>query len=104
MILDPNCEIFDAAETICNKYKYKENGAVLRESDGFTGNIFGYDGSTAQKYANKYGYQFESIGAAPEYTSGAYEKLSYRKYKDHVEISVCDKSADGEVIIPADIM
>ena len=32
----------------------------------FTGIIYGYSGSTAQEYAEKCGYNFESIGDAPE--------------------------------------
>ena len=32
----------------------------------YKGTIHGYDGSTAQAYAEKYGYTFESLGAAPE--------------------------------------
>lgn len=31
----------------------------------FNGTICGYDGSTAEKYAAKYGYNFKSLGKAP---------------------------------------
>ncbi|SFX70016.1 dockerin type I domain-containing protein [Ruminococcus sp. XPD3002] len=34
----------------------------------FTGIIKGYDNSTAQAYAEKYNYKFESLGAAPTNT------------------------------------
>ena len=32
----------------------------------FTGTIYGYEGSTAQAYAEKYNRTFQSLGAAPE--------------------------------------
>ncbi len=59
-ILDPDCEICDSASTICNDY----DGDYF-----FTGTIYGYENSTAQAYAEKYGYAFTSIGAAPEPTT-----------------------------------
>jgi hypothetical protein len=31
----------------------------------YTGTISGYEGSTAQTYAEEYGYTFQSLGAAP---------------------------------------
>ena len=57
-IENPECEIYDWESTISNGY----------DDDGdnyFNGTILGYTGSTAQEYAKKYGYKFESIG---EYT------------------------------------
>ncbi|MBP3746412.1 MAG: leucine-rich repeat protein [Ruminococcus sp.] len=53
-ILNPDCEIFDSKEVICNGYN--ENWDSY-----FNGTIRGYEGSTAQAYAEKYGYKFESI-------------------------------------------
>lgn len=47
--------------TICNIYDYDEN---FNETAVFNGTIYGYDNSTAQKYAEKYGYNFVSIGKA----------------------------------------
>ncbi|MBP0968038.1 MAG: leucine-rich repeat protein [Oscillospiraceae bacterium] len=47
------CQIYDSAFTFCNS----SAGEQL-----FTGTIIGYDGSTAQAYAEKYGYAFESLG------------------------------------------
>ncbi len=57
-ILNPECEIYDSADVICNEY------------DTFKGKIHGYSGSTAQEYAQKYGYNFESMGDAPVYKTG----------------------------------
>lgn len=57
-ILSPDCEI--------ESYIAFSNGR--REESGdvyFDGTIYGYDGSTAQAYAEKYGYKFESLGEAP---------------------------------------
>ncbi len=59
ILLSPECEIEDAPETICNTYDYDEN---YNETFSFDGTIYGYDNSTAQKYAEKYGYKFESLG------------------------------------------
>ena len=59
IILSPECEIDDYPTTICNTYDYDEN---FNETVSFNGTIYGYDNSTAQKYAEKYGYKFESLG------------------------------------------
>ncbi len=58
-ISNPDCEIFDSAYTICNGYD-DEVGEYY-----FNGTICGYENSTAQQYAEKYGYNFESLGEAP---------------------------------------
>ena len=57
-ILDPECIIEGNAQTICNTYDSEGENAV------FKGVIRGYDNSTAQEYAEKYGYSFESLGDA----------------------------------------
>ncbi len=59
-ILNPECEIKDAEATITNGYDSEA------DKMNYKGTIHGYDGSTAQAYAEKYGYTFESLGAAPE--------------------------------------
>lgn len=51
-IHNPNCNIYDSASTIYNYYKNGYN---------FTGSIYGYANSTAQKYARKYDYKFKNI-------------------------------------------
>ena len=50
---NPECKIYDNKSTICN------------DSKGFTGTIYGYKDSTAQAYAEKYGYKFAEIGEQP---------------------------------------
>lgn len=52
-----NCEVFDVPGTISNNYD--------ADRDTYHGVIRGYDGSTAQTYANKYNYRFESLGDVP---------------------------------------
>lgn len=71
-ILNPYCYIHDSGETICSSSN-RTDGVV------FNGIICGYDGSTAEKYAKKYGYSFESLGEMPEGVRGdanADEKLT----------------------------
>ncbi len=61
-VLNPECEIYDDSGTI---------SAVIVNSgnDTYNGVIRGYDNSTAQAYAEKYNYKFESLGAAPTNTA-----------------------------------
>ena len=58
-IKNPDCSIYDNADTISDIYDEEK-----RESD-FTGTIYGYEGSTAQAYAEKYNRKFESLVDAP---------------------------------------
>ena len=53
-ILNPACEIYGAYDTITNNSRVR-----------YTGVIKGYEGSTAQSYAETQNYTFESLGAAP---------------------------------------
>ena len=55
-IENPSCTIYDSDSTFSNTW------------DGFTGTIKGYTPSTAQAYAEKYSYKFESLGEAPQQT------------------------------------
>ncbi len=58
--LNPDCEIYDHVNTISNDYDGEKNYCY------FNGTIYGYENSTAQAYAEKYGYNFALIGAASE--------------------------------------
>lgn len=53
-ILNPDCEIYNLSNTL---------------GDKSVTTIYGYENSTAQAYAEKYGYNFSSIGTAPETTT-----------------------------------
>ncbi len=60
-IENPDCEIYEVGYTI-------SNGSDENWNSYFNGTIYGYENSTAQAYAEKYGYNFEVIGSAPETT------------------------------------
>ena len=55
--LNPDCEIYDDALTISNSYIPTAGFKPV-----YNGVICGYEGSTAQAYAEKYGYTFEALG------------------------------------------
>ena len=61
-IENPDCEIYDSRDTISNGYDENYVGY-------FNGTIYGYENSTAQAYAEKYHFQFQSLGSAPELTT-----------------------------------
>ncbi len=62
-IENPECEIYDNSFTISNTSEFKPLSPL---PDGvFNGTIYGYPNSTAQAYAEKYGYKFETIGEQP---------------------------------------
>jgi len=60
-ILNPECKINGNGNTICNKMVDDPDGSA-KSIYVFDGVIHGYEGSTAQAYADKYGYKFESLG------------------------------------------
>ena len=63
-ILNSECEIKDYNKsTISNGYDDES------ERYYFTGTIYGYENSTAQAYAEKYGYKFELLDSEPEQTT-----------------------------------
>lgn len=95
-ILSPDCEIFDSSGTISNDYDMVDHVYAYY----YNGVIRGHENSTAQAYAEKYGYRFKVL--EDEVTEGTYESLTYKKYADHVIITGCDLSAVS-VDIPAEI-
>ncbi len=58
---NPECEIVSDLDSIYNSYDRENVPAVLT----FDGTIYGYEGSTAQAYAEKYSRNFAVIGSAP---------------------------------------
>ena len=62
-ILNPECAIYDYKDTITNGYYLDSNGYNYND---FKGTIYGYENSTAQAYAEKCEYKFESLGESPE--------------------------------------
>lgn len=90
-ILNPECEIYDAKDTISNSsYGSKE----VR----YDGLICGALNSTVRSYAEKYGYTFD-IAFEPD-TDYSDQKLTLRRYEDHVTVVNCDTSAKS-VVIPS---
>ena len=64
VINNPKCRIYGGGYTISNSYD------TDMEEYSFSGTIYGYTGSTAQTYAEKYGYNFVSLDE-PEVTTTA---------------------------------
>ena len=64
VINNPKCRIYGGGYTISNSYD------TDMEEYSFSGTIYGYTGSTAQTYAEKYGYNFVSLDE-PEVTTAA---------------------------------
>ena len=61
-IYNPDCEIFDGSATICNTSEVIDDGTFNITHEGsFSGTVYSYAGSTAQSYAEKYGYNFRAI-------------------------------------------
>ena len=80
IIKNPDCEIFDAKNTFSNTYDSRI------EFYSFNGTIYGYEGSTAQAYAEKYERNFAFISSAPETSESE-------------AILLGDVSGDGEINI-----
>lgn len=104
IINNPDCQIADSAKTICNDIK---NGTPI-----FNGTIYGYYGSTAQKYAEKYGYNFnpiifigdvdnngtiDAIDASLVLTAYAMTATGKITDLDNNQLTVADANSDGNV-------
>ena len=57
LIKNPECEIYDSADTIFNNLIFDEETG--EDFNSINGIIYGYENSTAQAYAEKYGYNFK---------------------------------------------
>ena len=71
-IKNPNCNIFYNYYDNNIFYNYYDNNSPGTISNGeddngdyYNGTIYGYAGSTAQAYAEKYGYKFEALDGEP---------------------------------------
>lgn len=62
--LNPYTEIYPDKDTIAGNWDSDPANVV------YTGVIRGYEGSTAQSFAEKWGYTFESLGEIPAHTQG----------------------------------
>lgn len=89
-ILNPDCEIFDAADTICSSsIEHELYGAV------FTGTIVGYEGSTAQQYAQKYKRSFRGLSAAPASALGDVDESGTVNASDAARILIAAAAIGG---------
>ena len=104
-ILNPDCKIYDRATTFSN------------DNTAYTGVIRGYDGSTAEAYAKKYEYRFESLGLVPVrgdvtrdgIVSVEDAQLTLKAYTQRIagnetgltaaQIKAADVNGDGEVSV-----
>ncbi len=57
LMKNPECEIYDSADTIFNNLIFDEETG--EDFNSINGIIYGYENSTAQAYAEKYGYNFK---------------------------------------------
>ncbi len=83
-ILNPDCSINDKTYTIPS-----------------AATIYGYPGSTAEAYATKYSRTFVALEVEDEFE--VFENFTYEVVDGVVTIIACDKSAEGEVVIPETI-
>lgn len=83
VIFDPFAELADEAATF--------NASLT---------LSGYEGSTVQAYAEKYGREFVSLGEYPG--EGFLDHLKYEKFEDHIELTSVDIQLRS-VNIPAEI-
>ncbi len=75
-IENSDCEIFDKSNTICNSSKAigrDENNELIFEAE-YSGVIKGYADSSAQDYAEKYGYNFVMLNEESESRLGDVNK------------------------------
>ena len=91
-IENPDCEIYDSTRTISNGYTEIYNTC-------FNGTIYGYENSTAQAYAEKYGYQFESLGTAPDTTEPQTENLIKGDADGSGEVDILDVISMNKAIM-----
>ena len=96
------CKIYDNSLTICNTTSniITENGKGLKGV--FSGTIYCYEDSTAQAYAEKYGYYYEKLKEDKFYDK-MQDSIMYRIYSNHAEIISCSSDLEGELIIPSKI-
>ena len=61
VIENPDCSICDYSYTICNTMEHIDDNEIKYQGH-FDGTIYGYEGSTAQTYAEKYNRKFVCLG------------------------------------------
>ncbi len=89
-ILNPDCEIGDYGGTFSNG----RDG----ENYVYSGTVSGYEGSTAQAYAEKYGYTFQSLSAAPVSEPPALEDAAVGDVSGDAKVDASD-AADLLIVL-----
>lgn len=110
VIMNPECKIADTEWTI--------SSGIRNNHAFFNGTIAGFEGSTAQAYAQKYGYRFEALTVDPESTAPvngmqfalklvpylktdgytAAEQAEYQKQADEIMKKVAQITVTGDLI------
>lgn len=94
-ILNPECEIYDHSYTFTAYHS------------SVTATIKGYANSTAQAYAEKWGYNFESLGDAPEVSTTTTTQTTTKPTttttttttSKPTDVKYADSNGDGEISI-----
>jgi len=96
-VLNPNCVFPESNQSF--GYSDPETWEEV-----FDGVIRGYEGSTAQAYAEEHGYTFESLGNTPEPPADlVYQGLKYKIEDDEVIITGYTDDLPAVLEIPAEI-
>ena len=109
-IYNESCNIVGDERTFSDSSKYvreNENSVNYDIEYNLSIPIYGYENSTAQSYAEKYGRDFEVLRESSsddnEYTTGTLGYFKYRKYKTGIAISGTTGPIEGKVVIPETI-
>ena len=92
---NPECEIESTVDSIYNSYDRENVPAVLK----FDGTIYGYEGSTAQAYAEKYSRNFAVIGSEPATTEPKTEDFKQGDADESGEIDILDVITINKAIL-----
>jgi hypothetical protein len=101
-ILNPDCEIYDGADTICNVIGHDDE---FKYSYSFTGTICGFKDSTAQAYAEKYGRNFRDIEETiKECQRVEKDGFLFDVYEDEAFLLYyCDENDPETVVVPSEV-
>ena len=98
---NPECTVFDSAETINNGFEGVDGEAVYF----YNGTIYGAEDSTAHAYAEKYGYAFKHLADAPaEEPYQPKDAYSYEINADGKTVTIVQTyNFEAEIRIPSEI-
>ena len=96
-VLNPDCNIYMSNNTICNSHYY----GTTYNGEYDNGMIYGYENSTAQEYAEVWGYTFEPIGESGKPWCMA-NMVKMKKYLTGIDVEITDNfdlNSDGVINI-----